>query len=310
MRINLLLLFIFFTTVISAQDQLFKKDNSKLEVKVLEITPAEIKYKLKANPDGPMYVIAKHEVALIIYENGRHEAFKEETPAVSIIQQPAYVPTIHPDSVVNTRRKSEEKLFEELTQNKNVIFLNMCELFNTGVGLSYFREMIDGLLDIHVPIAFSMGDPYVYNAYRSAIPLYYYNVANYRVTRKAFEGGLGIYFNTSPKRAVTHFIGPLMKIAQYNGSFQTAYPDPFNPYNTIYEEHTFIRNETYMLLNNGFLFRINPNINLMMNFALGMITNVYHVANNPNSFPNPYYYNTTPNSVPIFQFGFHFGYRF
>ncbi len=56
-----------------SQDQLFKKDNTKIEVKILEINPTEIKYKLFNYEDGPIITVLKSDVALIIYKNGMHE---------------------------------------------------------------------------------------------------------------------------------------------------------------------------------------------------------------------------------------------
>ena len=48
MKKQILLIFICLSGIIKAQDQLFKKDNSKIEVKILEITQDVIKYKLFA----------------------------------------------------------------------------------------------------------------------------------------------------------------------------------------------------------------------------------------------------------------------
>ena len=53
-----------------SQDQLFKKDNTKVDVKILEINPTEIKYKLFNDEDGPTIRVLKSDVALIIYKNG------------------------------------------------------------------------------------------------------------------------------------------------------------------------------------------------------------------------------------------------
>ncbi len=67
-----------------SQDQLFKKDNTKLDVKILEINPTEIKYKLFNDEDGPTITVLKSEVALIIYKNGMHEVITapSETPVI------------------------------------------------------------------------------------------------------------------------------------------------------------------------------------------------------------------------------------
>ena len=73
-----------------AQDQLFKKDNSKLEVKIIEINPEVIKYKLYANLSGPIYSENKSNVSLIIYESGKHEVITSNSQVPSTeVNEPA-----------------------------------------------------------------------------------------------------------------------------------------------------------------------------------------------------------------------------
>lgn len=75
------LILTFFSTVSGfAQDQLFKKDNSKTEIRVLEISADEIKYKLFNYQDGPTITVLKSEVTLIIYQDGRHQTFQAQEP--------------------------------------------------------------------------------------------------------------------------------------------------------------------------------------------------------------------------------------
>ena len=55
MRTYLLLaLLVFCTSVAHAQDQLIKRNGEELTVKVMEITPAEVKFHRTDNPDGPL----------------------------------------------------------------------------------------------------------------------------------------------------------------------------------------------------------------------------------------------------------------
>ena len=317
--------FAFISISVFGQDQLFKKDNSKLDVKVLEINPTQIKYKLKTNADGPTYIVNKNEVALIIYQNGDHEAFKDEAPVQ--YQQPSYIPPRQNrfymmDSLRAQKARGKIKNFEEVTKAKNVIFYNMAELFDASIGLSYFREFAKNLLDVQVPISFSVGEPYMHNLVSSGI-YNTYNVYNYKTTQKAIDIGLGVYINTSGKKAVTHFIGPLFRMAQYNGLFRTfdynilTYDQWGNAINKpVYGTHGFVLNETYFMLNNGLLFRLSPHFNLMINAAFGMVASHYYVANDPIGFQVGNYYNVPGNyynsytNTPTFQFGFNFGYRF
>ncbi|WP_310993742.1 hypothetical protein [Aequorivita marina] len=65
-----------------AQDLMVKSDGEEIEVKVLEITPDNIKFKKQSNIDGPLYIVNKSEVKEIIFENGDKEVFPTTFKAV------------------------------------------------------------------------------------------------------------------------------------------------------------------------------------------------------------------------------------
>ncbi|MBL0341392.1 MAG: hypothetical protein IPP71_10880 [Bacteroidetes bacterium] len=82
MRIYIFLVMLFSVVMqVQAQDTLFHASKGKLVVKVLEISDAEVKYKLSSYPDGPVYVIRKKEALKIVYASGLIEAF-EKPPAL------------------------------------------------------------------------------------------------------------------------------------------------------------------------------------------------------------------------------------
>jgi len=54
----------------SAQDVIYKRNNEKIEAKVLEIGLDEIKYVPYDNPDGPVIAIDKDEVSKVKFETG------------------------------------------------------------------------------------------------------------------------------------------------------------------------------------------------------------------------------------------------
>ena len=72
-QILFITLFLLCYTTLFCQDLLIKKDSSRLEVKLLEVNPFSLKFKLYSNLNGPDYIIDKMEVALIIYQNGIQE---------------------------------------------------------------------------------------------------------------------------------------------------------------------------------------------------------------------------------------------
>ena len=66
----LLLLFACFSFLAHGQDVLTKRTGEELNVKVIEITPTEVKYRRTDNPDGPLIGVWKAEVFMIRYANG------------------------------------------------------------------------------------------------------------------------------------------------------------------------------------------------------------------------------------------------
>jgi hypothetical protein len=69
---------------IKAQDIIQTKSGDTLNVKVLEVYPYEVKFKKNSNMDGPIYVLTKDEVAIIIYKNGTFDSLKNYQPTNTV----------------------------------------------------------------------------------------------------------------------------------------------------------------------------------------------------------------------------------
>ncbi|WP_310393669.1 hypothetical protein [Hymenobacter sp.] len=75
------------------QDLLTKRNGDELPVKVVEITPAEVKYRRTDNPDGPLISVWRTDVFMIRYANGTKEVFGTgAVPAISGAATPAAAP--------------------------------------------------------------------------------------------------------------------------------------------------------------------------------------------------------------------------
>ncbi|HEX7367236.1 MAG TPA: hypothetical protein VF273_09070 [Pelobium sp.] len=68
----------------SAQDKLYKTNGEVLETKVIEVGVSDIKYKVFANLNGPMYTIGKDQVLKITYENGTTETIQNAVGAATV----------------------------------------------------------------------------------------------------------------------------------------------------------------------------------------------------------------------------------
>lgn len=73
---------------VRAQDTLFKKDRSKLAVKVIEVNPETITYKRFDYLDGPLIILYKKDVSEIVYQNGLREVFEQTNPVLPILPKP------------------------------------------------------------------------------------------------------------------------------------------------------------------------------------------------------------------------------
>lgn len=298
------------TGVTYAQDQLFKKDNTKLEVKILEINPTEIKYKLYTYQDGPTIVVLKKDVALIIYQNGTHEVITPAPEPPTIVY---YSPSAARSSSYHSR---DSALFKQLTSTKHLVSLNFLEPLNSTFSISYVTEFAKNYLNLYVPVSVGFSTPYFSQTTNSIFNNTYYGygsngymISDYKFTCKTIDAGLGIHFQTSGRHAVTHFIGPYVGMAQFTGTFKEhAYTyDQFGYTNHTIIDRGFVMNRVHVMLDNGFLFRITKNFNMMMLAGVGYHLDTYISNNAP--------YNTTSyaiNRFPInsFKFGLSFGYRF
>ena len=59
----------------NAQDILVRKSGDVENVKVLEVTPTEVKYKKASNPNGPTFTEARSSLISVKYENGETQKF-------------------------------------------------------------------------------------------------------------------------------------------------------------------------------------------------------------------------------------------
>ena len=90
-RIALLLLAAFFGAfAASAQDLIVMIDSTKIEARVIEISPESVRYKRFSNPEGPTYLLPTAEIHYIRYANGEMEYYtRAAVPAVPAVPEAA-----------------------------------------------------------------------------------------------------------------------------------------------------------------------------------------------------------------------------
>lgn len=90
-----------------ACDTVVMRDGTEIKAKVLEISEVEVRYKYCDNPDGPLIVVDKDNVAMIKYSNGTRDYFKKR-PAKQMQQRNAMQGPSYEDEYI--RRKASNAL--------------------------------------------------------------------------------------------------------------------------------------------------------------------------------------------------------
>lgn len=239
--------------ICKAQDQLFMKDNSRLLVKITEITPDEIKYKLYNNQNGPVYVISKQEAVMLIYENGKHEVINNDMGSYAL-----------PVKAFNGMKRSDSLSFFKYRSN---IALNFFGFANGEVGLIFQREFYKSNFNLVVPFAFGIQKPGLTQS------IYYGNNYNgLKLDHKLFEVGIGINYYPTLKYPINYYIGPTIKYMQFACQQAFSYRDPNSPPNT-YNQTTIVKNSilsSYCYsVTNGLIFRTRSRLMLNLFGSIG-----------------------------------------
>ncbi|MGZ5190062.1 MAG: hypothetical protein ACXWCZ_03525 [Flavisolibacter sp.] len=320
MKNLLTLIFIAFVGSCIAQDQLFKKDNTKIEVKILEINQNEIKYKLFTYQDGPTISILKKDVALIIYQNGVHEVLNAPVEASAPVSSaPMIVYNATPTTRIN-RDSIEKAAFDDLVSNKNLVSINIMEPLNGSFSVNYIREFANNYLHVYVPLSIGFAAPYFSQAVNTMFSGNNYNynynytsylsVSEFKYTNKTYEAGLGLHFQSSGKHAVTHFVGPYVGTSQFTGTYvitESIYDPNYGYSASQTRSNSFTLKRVNVMLDNGLLFRVTKDFNIMMLASFG-----YHIDtfSAPDDLTIAYNYNKNQFPINAFKFGLSFGYRF
>lgn len=83
----LLLAVLFGVTTAAAQDLIVKRDSTKVEANVLEVSTEVVRYKKYSYPEGPTYIVPVKDIAYIRYANGETERYA--VPAAAGAETPA-----------------------------------------------------------------------------------------------------------------------------------------------------------------------------------------------------------------------------
>lgn len=248
-----------FTQCVLAQDQLFKKDNTKLLVKIIEISPDEIIYKMYDNQEGPLHKESKGNVSLIIYQNGSHEVIQSAAP--------------QPEQLVLTRNglpypmdglsRSDSLLYYRYSNNISVNFLNF---FNNELGITYQKDFFQDHFNIIIPFSVGVQRPNITQGV-------YFDNGYLTLDRKVFDIGFGINYTPSLETNMNYIVGPVFKYMQYLATQQYYYrSSAAGPSGSVIKHVNVSR--YCMGITNGVIFRTRSRITLSAYGTLGFKNDV------------------------------------
>ena len=267
------------------QDKIILNNKKVIDGKILEVGLNEIKYKPSDNLEGPEYSIAKKEVQLILFSNGKEEIIK------------------------NTKNR-KEFLDSIFIKYRNSITTDLFSPIYNDFSLAYERRLTNKNIGLKIPLFISVNkDIYFRNRYYDYNYNYIPDEINYldstysRYNNKfnnlkniGFRSGLQSKFYFSDLKRVNWFISPELifgfkteenkntnivekyKILSFDSIVYDDYTivNPNIDFNNILSSSIFSENHTKinqfnigLLLSTGFEYRPLPRLSLGGEFGMG-----------------------------------------
>lgn len=137
-----LLLALFITSIVNAQDTIVLLDGSELKVKVEKISDTELEFRMWNNQDGPIRVKKISDVFMVKYRNGQHEVFRgaklqenhnlgslRTTSGLTLMRDGGYIVSVEKGKLSD--KELESILGEELWDNYSTAYSS----YSGGVAL-------------------------------------------------------------------------------------------------------------------------------------------------------------------------------
>ena len=267
------------------QDKIILNNKKVIDGKILEVGLNEIKYKPSDNLEGPEYSIAKKEIQLILFSNGKEEIIK------------------------NTKNR-KEFLDSSFIKYRNSITTDLFSPIYNDFSLAYERRLTNKNIGLKIPLFISVNkDIYFRNRYYDYNYNYIPDEINYsdstysrynnqfnNLKNIGFRSGLQSKFYFSDLKRVNWFISPELifgfkteenkntnivekyKIISFDTLVYEDYTivNPNIDFNNILSSSIFSENHTKinqfnigLLLSTGFEYRPLPRLSLGGEFGMG-----------------------------------------
>ena len=261
---------------ISAQDMIYKTDETVISAKVLEINNSSVKYKLFNSSLEKVFEISKLDIHYIIYQNGTKE-FYNTNPKPAVVEQS------------NTNPIEKPKIREV---HRNIIAVNCFDMFFTNFSLSYERVLNSGKFSIKIPVSIGLqGKPNTQNYTSDVLHTEFLQNRNYAV---------GLDLNVYPfgQTHNTFYFG----ISTFAGSFNYYKDSTLNSnYNSYNYSPTVVDHIKYIGTHYSAMLHIGGYLGLGDNFMIGAKLGVGFKREE--TIEEDY-------TMPVAQFDFNLAYRF
>ena len=286
MRLKILIVFICLIgcNILHGQDFIYTINSQKIEANIKEISEEGVSYKNYNDTDtnSSAFFINKKSIVLIKFNNGATKIFNH-----------------NPNEIQNEERnllggdEKNKKVVDMYFVNKNLLSINSLALANGDFTLMYDREIINNKLQL------SFLGGYNFNTRMGALNLYISDSKD--KAKKLFDAGAGLNYlidNTISNR-INYFVGFLGKYMTYN------YQQLVDTTNNQKKYQPAKANQISLMLTNGFLFRISPNVNVKIFCSIGKSINSVTLDKINDKGEKIDYSN-----FPKMYLGYCFGYRF
>lgn len=241
-------LYIFFILIASAsiyaQDTLVKNDSSRISAKILEIRPAEIKFKYFNYQEGPLLVLPKKDVAYIIYSNGKKEIFND-IPITKIDSFYYEKQFVWQGDTSRSKKRTEPKIGDYINFNIElgaIINKSYCNVPKPPVTSSRYESKSEDFSKLNNKTYFG-----------------YYLGANLLLGKgNICKHILGVSYLNSTSQYIYH---------HYSTEYGSTY---YTPTRTEYVEAEYKSTTHYVNLTNGIRFIIGKKINLENHLTLNI----------------------------------------
>ncbi len=225
------------------QDKIYLFDNSVIESKISEMGINEIKYKKFNNLDGPVYVLEKSKVVMVIFENGTHEV-------VNVVSQN------NSSAITVDSLPTNQDILPFYKMGKNFIGVNYFDLVFKNFTLNYTRYLLNYKLALGLSASIGPGNA---NGYGGDF---------LNLNKDYFHTVLSVNFLPVGMKKVSYFTGLSLMVGRGEGYSYENYPyyDPYYYYPT-YQKLNYYG----LYLNNGVQFNLTKHFNLRSSLALGLV---------------------------------------